>query len=67
MSRLDPSRFSDQSADAPASSEEQADVSLDDAKRTAMVGQTVKAKIIQVRALWRMQPTSATVRILCGH
>jgi ribosomal protein S1 len=46
MSRLDPSRFADQSVDV-ASSDDQAEVSLDDAKRSAMVGQTIKAKIIQ--------------------
>jgi hypothetical protein len=50
MSRLDPSRFADQSVDV-ASSEDQAEVSLDDAKRSAMVGQTIKAKIIQASSL----------------
>lgn len=55
MSRLDPSRLSDQPDAAAASSEDQAEVSLDDAKRSAMVGQTIKAKIIQVGGLWRMK------------
>ena len=50
MSRMDPSRFADQSVDI-ASSDDPAEVSLDDAKRSAMVGQTIKAKIIQVRGL----------------
>ena len=46
MSRLDPSRLTDMSVDA-AGSEDQAQVSLDEPKRSAMVGQEIKAKIIQ--------------------
>lgn len=44
---MDPARFSDASANA-ASSEDQADVSLDTLQRESMVGQSIKAKIIQV-------------------
>ena len=48
MSRLDPSRLTDMSVDA-TSSGDQAQVSLDEPKRSAMVGQEIKAKIIQAR------------------
>lgn len=53
MSRLDPSRLTDMSVDA-AGSEDQAQVSLDEPKRSAMVGQEIKAKIIQVNVPERL-------------
>lgn len=57
MSRLDPSRLADQSVDA-ISSGDQAEVSLDDDKRSAMAGQTIKAKIIQASGLLHQQYSS---------
>jgi len=49
FSRLDPSRLEASNTQA-AAEDSRADLSLDETKRSSMIGQPVKAKVIQVRA-----------------